>query len=248
MSLPPNIVVTRARSSSGSDWHPIGSSGAPGSAPGGSPSEHERLDDARDARRGRGAGRAGIDGKDVDLVLVATTTADELMPNAAPLVAHALGATHAGAFDIGAACTGFMSALATGAAMIDAGRAGCVRRDRRRLHVPHHRPAGPRHRRRVRRRRRRDRAGRDRGVEPDRTGRARLRRQTSRAPSAYRVTLTGSRCAATRPSRRPSTPVGVDRAGGRRRRGRARRDRPVRLPPGQRPDPRRSRRAARAGS
>ena len=70
--------------------------------------------------------RAGVRAAEVDMVLVATTTADEVLPNAAPLVAHALGATRAGAFDIGAACTGFLSALATGAAMIDAGRAGCV--------------------------------------------------------------------------------------------------------------------------
>lgn len=70
--------------------------------------------------------RAGIDPGDVDLVLVATTTADELLPNAAPLVAHALGASRAGAFDVGAACTGFLSALATGSAQIESGRAACV--------------------------------------------------------------------------------------------------------------------------
>ena len=67
--------------------------------------------------------RAGVESEQVDLVLVATTTADEVLPNAAPLVAHALGATRAGAFDIGAACTGFISALAVGTAQIEAGRA-----------------------------------------------------------------------------------------------------------------------------
>jgi 3-oxoacyl-[acyl-carrier-protein] synthase-3 len=70
--------------------------------------------------------RAGIDPRDVDLVLVATSTADELLPNAAPLVAHALGASRAGAFDVGAACTGFLSALAVGSAQIESGRAACV--------------------------------------------------------------------------------------------------------------------------
>jgi 3-oxoacyl-[acyl-carrier-protein] synthase-3 len=44
------------------------------------------------------------------------------MPNAAPQVAHELGAARAGAFDIGAACTGFLSALAVGAAQIESGR------------------------------------------------------------------------------------------------------------------------------
>ena len=34
------------------------------------------------------------------------------MPNAAPQVAHALGAERAAAFDVGSACTGFIAALA----------------------------------------------------------------------------------------------------------------------------------------
>jgi 3-oxoacyl-[acyl-carrier-protein] synthase-3 len=66
--------------------------------------------------------RAGVTAGEIDLVLVATTTPDEVMPNAAPQVAHELGATRAGAFDIGAACTGFLSALAVGAAQIESGR------------------------------------------------------------------------------------------------------------------------------
>jgi 3-oxoacyl-[acyl-carrier-protein] synthase-3 len=70
--------------------------------------------------------RADLSPEQVDLVLVATTTPDELMPNAAPLVAHELGAMRAGAFDIGAACTGFLSALAVGTGQIEAGRAECV--------------------------------------------------------------------------------------------------------------------------
>jgi 3-oxoacyl-[acyl-carrier-protein] synthase-3 len=67
--------------------------------------------------------RAGVAAEQLDLVVVATTTADELLPNAAPLVAHALGATRAGAFDVGAACTGFLTALSVGCAQIEAGRA-----------------------------------------------------------------------------------------------------------------------------
>src|SRR5437588_798162 len=57
---------------------------------------------------------ADVAAAEVDLVLVATTTADEVLPNAAPLVAHALGAKRAGAFDIGAACTGFLAAMSVG--------------------------------------------------------------------------------------------------------------------------------------
>jgi len=70
--------------------------------------------------------RAGIAATDVDLVLVATTTADDVLPNAAPLVAHAIGAVRAGAFDVGAACTGFLSALAIGCGQIECRRARCV--------------------------------------------------------------------------------------------------------------------------
>jgi 3-oxoacyl-[acyl-carrier-protein] synthase III len=66
---------------------------------------------------------AGLDGLDVDLVLVASCSQDSVMPNAAPLVAHALGAENAGAFDIGSACTGFISALATARGMLLSGAA-----------------------------------------------------------------------------------------------------------------------------
>ncbi len=83
----------------------------------------ERLD-AHAAQAARQALlSAGVDPLDVDLVVVATTTSDELMPAAAPLVAHEIGATRAGAFDVGSACTGFLSALAVTTAQIEARRA-----------------------------------------------------------------------------------------------------------------------------
>lgn len=86
----------------------------------------ERLSDFA-ARAGlKALGRAGVEPSDVDLVLVATLTQDELMPNAAPLVAHEVGAHRAGAIDLGAACTGFLSGLSLGAAQIETGRAECV--------------------------------------------------------------------------------------------------------------------------
>lgn len=87
---------------------------------------HERVDTHATVAAAIALERAGVGACEVDLVLVATSTPDEIMPNTAPLVAHALGATRAGAFDIGAACSGFLTALATGAAMIDSGRASCV--------------------------------------------------------------------------------------------------------------------------
>jgi 3-oxoacyl-[acyl-carrier-protein] synthase-3 len=83
----------------------------------------ERLDHHAAQAARRALTRAGVNELDVDLVIVATTTSDELMPAAAPLVAHALGATRAGAFDVGSACTGFLSALSVATAQIEAGRA-----------------------------------------------------------------------------------------------------------------------------
>ncbi|MDQ6842533.1 MAG: beta-ketoacyl-ACP synthase 3 [Actinomycetota bacterium] len=70
--------------------------------------------------------RAKVDPSEVDLVVVGTLTQDQLTPNTAPLVADAIGAHRAGAVDVGAACTAFLSGLALGTAQIEAGRARCV--------------------------------------------------------------------------------------------------------------------------
>lgn len=58
----------------------------------------------------------------VDAVIVATTTADAVMPQTAPLVAAALG-LRAGAFDVAAACSGFVYGLSAGAGLIATGSA-----------------------------------------------------------------------------------------------------------------------------
>jgi 3-oxoacyl-[acyl-carrier-protein] synthase-3 len=82
----------------------------------------ERLSDYAALAGARALAAAGVSAAEVDLVLVGTMTQDELTPNAAPLVAHALGAVHAGAIDVGAACTAFLSGLDLGAAQIESGR------------------------------------------------------------------------------------------------------------------------------
>ena len=64
---------------------------------------------------------AAVAGASIDLVLVASCSQDSVMPNAAPQVAHALGAGSAGAFDIGSACTGFLAALAAARGMLASG-------------------------------------------------------------------------------------------------------------------------------
>jgi 3-oxoacyl-[acyl-carrier-protein] synthase III len=86
----------------------------------------ERLTDLAAAAGAAALERAGLPADRLDLVLVGTTSQDELTPNAAPIVAHALGAHRAGAMDVGAACTAFVTALATAAAQIEAGRAEYV--------------------------------------------------------------------------------------------------------------------------
>ena len=85
--------------------------------------EGERLTEFA-ARAGEAAlARAGIEARDLDLVLVATSTADEITPNAAPLVAGMIGAERAGAMDVGAACTGWLGGLGIACGQIESGRA-----------------------------------------------------------------------------------------------------------------------------
>jgi len=67
--------------------------------------------------------RAAADPLDVDLVLVATMSPDDVAPSAAAGVAARLGADRAGAVDVGAACTGFLAALALAGAYIEGRRA-----------------------------------------------------------------------------------------------------------------------------
>jgi 3-oxoacyl-[acyl-carrier-protein] synthase-3 len=82
----------------------------------------ERLSEYATRVAARALERAGVAPSEVGLVLVATTTPDELQPNVAPIVADALGTPGAGAFDVGSGCTGFLSALAMVTAQIETRR------------------------------------------------------------------------------------------------------------------------------
>jgi 3-oxoacyl-[acyl-carrier-protein] synthase III len=66
--------------------------------------------------------RAGLAAADVDVVVVATSTPERLIPATAAIVAAELGIT-AGAFDLNAACAGFVYGLTTTAALIGQGMA-----------------------------------------------------------------------------------------------------------------------------
>lgn len=63
---------------------------------------------------------AGLEAADVDVVIVATTTPDHPVPATAPLVAARLG-LHCTAFDVNAACSGFVYGLQVGATLAAGG-------------------------------------------------------------------------------------------------------------------------------
>ncbi len=67
---------------------------------------------------------AGLDAKDVDLIIYGGVSNDELVPNSASGVQVALGATRAASIDLNTACTSFCYGLTTATAMI---RTGVVR-------------------------------------------------------------------------------------------------------------------------
>ena len=66
---------------------------------------------------------AGLQADDIDLIILATLTPDYWMPSTAALVKEAIGNTRASAFDVMAACSGFVYGYATASAYIAAGLA-----------------------------------------------------------------------------------------------------------------------------
>lgn len=70
---------------------------------------------------------AGIDPNDIDLILVGTTTADNYFPSTACLIQHTLGITNlCPAFDLNAACAGFMYSMTVADQFIKSGAAKTV--------------------------------------------------------------------------------------------------------------------------
>ncbi|MDF2941595.1 MAG: fabH [Herbinix sp.] len=64
---------------------------------------------------------AKLDAKDLDLIICATITPDSFMPSVSCIVQERLGASKAAAFDLTAACTGLIYAMATASAFIESG-------------------------------------------------------------------------------------------------------------------------------
>lgn len=72
---------------------------------------------------GKALAGSGLDPSDIDLVILATCSAETPMPSHAAMVAHRLGIEAPGAFDLNAACAGFCYALGTASAAIRSGTA-----------------------------------------------------------------------------------------------------------------------------
>jgi 3-oxoacyl-[acyl-carrier-protein] synthase III len=69
---------------------------------------------------------AAIDLQEIDLIIVATTTPDQVFPSTACLLQKKLGLARCPAFDIQAVCSGFIYAISTADNFIKSGAAKCV--------------------------------------------------------------------------------------------------------------------------
>ncbi|MHB1594796.1 MAG: beta-ketoacyl-ACP synthase III [Streptosporangiaceae bacterium] len=83
----------------------------------------ETVPDMAVAAGGKALAASGLTAADIDLVIVATCTAEVLIPNTAAVVATRLGISAPGAFDLNAACAGFCYALGAASNAITAGSA-----------------------------------------------------------------------------------------------------------------------------
>ncbi len=66
--------------------------------------------------------KRGISAEEIDLIICATATPDMLFPSTGNLIAHKVGAKNAFAFDIMAACSGFIYSVTTASKYIESGQ------------------------------------------------------------------------------------------------------------------------------
>ena len=86
--------------------------------------ENEKTSDLAVEAARRALDAAGLDGGEIDLIIVATATPDMQFPSTATIVQQKLGITNGcPAFDVQAVCAGFMYALTTANAYIQSGMA-----------------------------------------------------------------------------------------------------------------------------
>jgi 3-oxoacyl-[acyl-carrier-protein] synthase-3 len=83
----------------------------------------ESVVDMAEAAGSKAIAASGVDVSEIDLVIVATCTMVNSIPNAAAQLATRLGIASPGAFDINAACAGFVYATAQASAAVLSGQA-----------------------------------------------------------------------------------------------------------------------------
>ena len=81
----------------------------------------ESVTDMAFVAGGKALAGSGLSPADIDLVIVASCSAEAPIPNASAVVAHRLGIVAPGAYDLNAACAGFCYALANASDAIRAG-------------------------------------------------------------------------------------------------------------------------------
>ena len=84
--------------------------------------DNEKTSDMAIAAAKKAIEQANLSPDDIDGVIVATATADRAFPSVAVAVQHALGIKHGPAFDLSAACSGFVYGLSTADALIRTGQ------------------------------------------------------------------------------------------------------------------------------
>ena len=88
--------------------------------------EGETTADMAFAAAGEAIDAAGIEAGDIDLIIVATTTPDKVFPSTACIVQRRLGIRRNAAFDVHAACSGFIYGLDIADRFIRTGGASCA--------------------------------------------------------------------------------------------------------------------------
>ncbi len=83
--------------------------------------KHEKNSDLATGAAREALKQANLNAHDVELIIVATISPDSNFPSVACLVQKALGAKKAAAFDIGAACSGFLYAMTTAKQFLQSG-------------------------------------------------------------------------------------------------------------------------------
>ena len=83
--------------------------------------EHENASDLALAASLKAIEAAGITAQEIDLIIVATTTADMVFPSVACLLQAKLGVSNCPAFDMQAVCSGFVYALSTADQLMKSG-------------------------------------------------------------------------------------------------------------------------------